>query len=141
MTWLLHANRQYLFFTQFCAYFPNVCIRCCVWLEPGSQLACVACRMAKGKAAWLQLLRAVHERVKLQRDVDEVARCQLATLAGDEEGPAKPAEDRATGSAPKKTGGATKKAGKGSGGNAMGAMLRNQVAKLTKQNDKRSGTK
>lgn len=39
--------------------------------------------MAKGKTAWLQLIAAVHERIKVQRDVDEAARCQQETRAGD----------------------------------------------------------
>lgn len=91
--------------------------------------------MAKGRYVWLQLLGAVHERIKLQHDVDEAARCQRETRAGDVE-PANSAHDGATGSLPA-DGGVKKKARKGSkGGSKMGGMLRKQVSALVNHKGK-----
>jgi hypothetical protein len=108
-------------------------VPCDPWCSDGvAERHFLKCRMAKGKSAWVQLLVAVHERIKVQRDVDDAARYQLETRAGDLE-PGKEAKANANTSV-QKDGGVRKNGRKGSkGGNKVGGMLRQQVAALVNQ--------
>jgi hypothetical protein len=92
--------------------------------------------MAKGMSAWMQLVVAVHERIKVQRDVDEAARRQLETRADDLD-PENTCQADARASE-QEDGGVKKNDRKNSkGGSKLGGILRKQVSTLVNKKVKR----